>query len=170
MQAITKAHDWLLVALKNLAALIIFIIFVIIVIDVTLIFFGFSGFEGTLGLVEYGLLWFTMLAAPWLARIRGHVYIDALTELFNPQVQQYAAKFAYLVAICAASLAGYFSVELWWEAYVNEQVDERGIELMQWWLYAPMPVGFFLVTFEFLRYLFGFDDMYSGRTEAKESM
>ena len=170
MEAITKAHDWLLVALKNLAGAIIFIIFVLIVVDVGLILFGFSGFEGTLGLVEYGLLWFTMLAAPWLTRIRGHVYIDALTELFNPQVQQYAAKIAYLVAICAASLAGYFSVELWWEAYVNEQVDERGIELMQWWLYAPMPVGFFLVTFEFLRYLFGFDDMYSSRTEAKEGM
>ena len=170
MEAISKAHAWLLVALKTLAGLIIFIIFVLIVVDVGLILFGFSGFEGTLGLVEYGLLWFTLLAAPWLARNRGHVYIDALTELFNPQVQQYAAKFTYLVAICASSLAGYFSVELFWEALVNEQVDERGIELMQWWLYAPMPIGFFLVAIEFLRYLLGFDNMYSGRTGAKEGM
>ncbi len=170
MESLAKAHFWLLVVLKNLAGIIIFIIFVLIVLDVGLILFGFSGFEGTLGLVEYGLLWFTMLAAPWLARNKGHVYIDALTELFNPQVQQYAAKFAYLVAICAALLAGFFSVQIFWEAFVDEQVDERGIELMQWWLYAPMPFGFFLVAIEFLRFLFGFDNMYSSRTEAKEGM
>ncbi|MEC7489839.1 MAG: TRAP transporter small permease [Pseudomonadota bacterium] len=170
MQAIAKAHMQLLLALKNLAGIIIFISFILIVIDVGLNLFGYSGLEGTMGVVEYGLLWFTLLAAPWLARIRGHVYIDALTELFNPNVQQVAARFAYIVAIAGSSLSGYFSVELLWEAYVDEQVDERGVELMQWWLYAPMPVGFFLVAIEFLRYLLGMDDMYSGRTEVKEGM
>ena len=170
MDAIAKAHWQLLLMLKNLAGIIIFISFVLIVLDVALILFGFSGMEATMGLVEYGLLWFSMLAAPWLARIKGHVYIDALTELFNPRVQRIAAKLAYLVAIAGASLSGWYSVELWWEAFVDEQVDERGVELMQWWLYAPMPFGFFLVAIEFCRYLFGFDDMYTGRTEVKEGM
>ena len=170
MEALGKAHLQLLILLKNIASVIIFISFVLIVLDVALIMFGYSGREATMGLVEYGLLWFTMLAAPWLARIKGHVYIDALTEFFNPAVQQVAAKLAYLVAIAGASISGWFSVDLWWEAYSTEMIDERGVELMQWWLYAPMPIGFFLVAIEFLRYLIGIDDMYGSRTEVKEGM
>ena len=170
MEALGKAHLQLLILLKNIASVIIFISFVLIVLDVALIMFGYSGREATMGLVEYGLLWFTMLAAPWLARIKGHVYIDALTEFFNPAVQQVAAKLAYVVAIAGASISGWFSVDLWWEAYTTEMVDERGVELMQWWLYAPMPIGFFLVAIEFLRYLIGIDDMYGSRTEVKEGM
>ena len=170
MEAIGKAHLQLLILLKNIASVIIFISFVLIVLDVALIMFGYSGREATMGLVEYGLLWFTMLAATWLARIKGHVYIDALTEFFNPAVQQVAAKLAYVVAIAGASISGWFSVDLWWEAYSTEMIDERGVELMQWWLYAPMPIGFFLVAIEFLRYLIGIDDMYGSRTEVKEGM
>lgn len=170
MEALGKAHLQLLILLKNIASVIIFISFVLIVLDVALIMFGYSGREATMGLVEYGLLWFTMLAAPWLARIKGHVYIDALTEFFNPAVQQVAAKLAYVVAIAGASISGWFSVDLWWEAYSTEMIDERGVELMQWWLYAPMPIGFFLVAIEFLRYLIGIDDMYGSRTEVKEGM
>ncbi len=170
MEALGKAHLQLLILLKNIASVIIFISFVLIVLDVALIMFGYSGREATMGLVEYGLLWFSMLAAPWLARIKGHVYIDALTEFFNPAVQQVAAKLAYLVAIAGASISGWFSVDLWWEAYSTGMIDERGVELMQWWLYAPMPIGFFLVAIEFLRYLIGIDDMYGSRTEVKEGM
>tara|TARA_Y100000588_G_scaffold187105_1_gene201207 strand:+ start:3381 stop:3893 length:513 start_codon:yes stop_codon:yes gene_type:complete len=170
VEALGKAHLQLLILLKNIASVIIFISFVLIVLDVALIMFGYSGREATMGLVEYGLLWFTMLAAPWLARIKGHVYIDALTEFFNPAVQQVAAKLAYSVAIAGASISGWFSVDLWWEAYSTEMIDERGVELMQWWLYAPMPIGFFLVAIEFLRYLIGIDDMYGSRTEVKEGM
>ena len=74
------------------------------------------------------------------------------------------------MAIAGASISGWFSVDLWWEAYSTGMIDERGVELMQWWLYAPMPIGFFLVAIEFLRYLIGIDDMYGSRTEVKEGM
>jgi hypothetical protein len=32
-----------------------------------------------------------------------------------------------------------------------------------------MPIGFALVAVEFLRYLFGFDDMYDKRTDARDT-
>ena len=88
MQAISKAHAGLINALKNLSCLIVFAIFVLIVMDVLLPLAGLQPWEGTLGVVEYGLLWFTILAAPWLARIKGHVFIDAINELLPPGVQK----------------------------------------------------------------------------------
>ena len=170
MQILTRAHDWLLDALKILAGVVVFAIFLLIVADVALTTLGITPFEGTIGLVEYGLLWFTMLGAPWLARIKGHVFIDALTQFFAPKAQRIAAKFAYLVAITGSAGFCYYSVLLFLETWETEQIDERGMELMNWWLYAPMPIAFFLLAIEFLRYLFGIDDMYGSRTDVRESM
>ncbi len=170
MQMISRAHMWLLNALKFLAGLVVLMIFVMIVLDVGATMLNISPWEGTIGFVEYGMLWFTMLAAPWLARIKGHVFIDALTQLFSPAVQNFAARFAYLVAIIGSSAFCYYSTLLVVEAFEAEQIDERGIEMLNWWLYAPMPIAFFLVAVEFLRFLLGFDNMYGSRTDVREGM
>ena len=170
MQALSNAYLWLLNALKVLGGIIIFMIFVLIVVDVTLTTLRIPPWAGTIGLVEYGLLWFTMLGAPWLARIKGHVYIDAVTIMLPPGIQRVVAIFAYIVVVAGALLSGYYSTILFWDAFTSGQIDERGVELMQWWLYAPMPFGFFLVAVEFLRYLLGFDDLYAKRTDVKDSV
>ena len=138
--------------------------------DVLLPLVGLQPWEGTLGVVEYGLLWFTILAAPWLARIKGHVFIDAVNELLAPGARKVTSKFAYLVVIAGSLLLAYYSLELLIEAYVDEALDERSIELALWWIYVPMPIGFFLVAVEFIRFLFGFDDMFGSRTDVKEGM
>lgn len=151
--------------------IVIFAVFALIVVDVGMTLLsgldiGISPWDRTLGLVEYGLLWFTMLAAPWLARVKGHVFIEAVTVLLSPAVQKVTAKFAYLVAFCGSATFAYYSVLLLWEAIVEEQIDERGADMFLWTLYFPMPIAFALMAIEFLRYLFGFDDMYSKQTDA----
>jgi TRAP-type C4-dicarboxylate transport system permease small subunit len=170
VQAITKAHDWLINALKTLSCIIVFAIFVLIVMDVLLPLVGLQPWEGTLGVVEYGLLWFTILAAPWLARIKGHVFIDAVNELLAPGARKITSKIAYLVVIVGSLLLAYYSLELTIEAYVDEAIDERSIELDLWWIYAPMPIGFLLVAVEFIRFLLGFDEMFGSRTDVREGM
>ena len=81
----------------------------------------------TLGVVEYGLLWFTILAAPWLARIKGHVFIDAVAELLSPGARKVTSKLAYLVVIIGSLMLAWFSLELAIESYVDEAIDERSI-------------------------------------------
>ena len=170
MEIISKAYEWLINALKTLSCIIVFAIFVLIVMDVLMPFVGLQPWEGTLGVVEYGLLWFTILAAPWLARIKGHVFIDAVAEMLSTKARKITSKIAYLIVITGSLLLAYYSLELTVEAFVDEAMDERGIELELWWIYAPMPIGFFLVAVEFIRFLIGFDDMYGSRTDVKEGM
>ena len=170
MGAVSRAYDALINAMKVLSGVCVVLIFILIVLDVLLPLVGIQAWGGTLGVVEYALLWFTVLAAPWLARIKGHVFIDAVTELLPARVHAVTSKIAYLVAIAGSVLLGYYSLELMLEAYFNGDIDERSIELMLWWIYAPMPLGFFLVAIEFLRYLLGYDDMYGNRTDVKEGM
>tara|TARA_B100000676_G_scaffold292574_1_gene328346 strand:+ start:655 stop:1167 length:513 start_codon:yes stop_codon:yes gene_type:complete len=170
VEAIAKAHDWLINTLKNISCAIVFAIFVLIVLDVLLPLAGIQPWEGTLGVVEYGLLWYTILAAPWLARIKGHVFIDAVNELLSPGARKITSKIAYLVVIIGSLMLAYYSLELAIESYVDEAIDERSIELELWWIYAPMPIGFFLVAIEFIKFLLGFDDMFGSRTDVKEGM
>lgn len=182
MDTIAKFHVWLLNALKVCAMVVVFAVFVLILGDVFMsVFVAFnkrlqwfdpsiSAWDGTHGYVEYGLLWFTMLSGPWLARQKGHVYIDAVTELLPPAIRQYTAKFAYIVAIVVCGFFTYYSWLLLEEAFLDEMIDERGVDMLQWTLYLPMPICFGLLTIEFLRFLLGYDDMYTKRVEAREGM
>lgn len=175
VRIVSRVHDWILNALKVCSQIVIFVVFVVIVVDIGITILsgwglGISPWDMTLGLVEYGLLWFTMLAAPWLARVKGHVFIEAVTVLLSPAVQKVTAKIAYVVAFCGSVAFAYYSALLLWEAIVDELIDERGADMFQWILYFPMPIAFALLAIEFLRYLFGFDDMYDKRTDAKGSL
>tara|TARA_R110002072_G_scaffold14107_22_gene58871 strand:+ start:534 stop:1046 length:513 start_codon:yes stop_codon:yes gene_type:complete len=170
VQLLSTIHIWLINALKFISSIIVLAIFVLITLDVLLPLVGVQPWDGTLGVVEYGLLWFTVLAAPWLARIKGHVFIDAVAEMLPPGAKKVTSKIAYLVAITGSLMLAYFSWLLVVESFVDENIDERSIELMLWWLYAPMPVCFVLVAIEFLRFLVGIDDMYGSRTDVKEGM
>ena len=170
MQVLSIAHDWLIHTFKFISGLIVLAIFVLITLDVLLPLMGIQPWDGTLGVVEYGLLWFTILAAPWLARIKGHVFIDAVAVMLPPAVKKVTSKIAYLVAIIGSLMLAYFSWLLLVESNLDENIDERSIELMLWWIYAPMPICFVLVAVEFIRYLIGIDDMYGSRTDVKEGM
>ena len=175
MDVIAKAHLRLIHVMKAGSQLIIFGVFVVIVLDVGLTILAKWGapvipWDRTHGLVEYGLLWFTMLAAPWLARIKGHVFIDAVTQLMPEAGRKILAKFAYCVVIVGCVVLTYFSVLLLIEAFVDEAVDDRGADFWLWTLYFPMPFGFGLVAIEFLRFLVGIDDMYGSRMDVREGM
>ncbi len=165
-----KAYNQLLNGLAVCSGIVIFTAFLMIVFDVTIRILGFQPPAYTIAVVEYILLYFTMLAAPWLVRQKAHVFIDAMTQFLPPRVKKVTAKFVYCVCIASALTYCYFSFGLLVENYQMGSLDVRGIDLPQWSLFAPMPPCFLLVAIEFARYLIGIDDMYGDRTDVRESM
>ena len=174
MTRISAAYSWLLNALRALSGVVVFGIFVLIVVDVGIRIVGSSiGVKPWIyssGVVEYGLLWFAMLAAPWLVRIKGHVFIDAVTQLLPPAVQGAVAKLAYLICVCSSLVFCYFSFDLFIEALGSGEIDTRGEDMPLWTLLMPIPFCFFLVSIEFGRYLIGLDSMYGDRTDVRENV
>jgi TRAP-type C4-dicarboxylate transport system permease small subunit len=165
---IAAAYLRFLLLLKALSGVVIFGVFLLIVSDVLIRTAGFKPWLYSSVLVEYGLLWFTMLAAPWLAHNKGHVFIDAVTQLLPAAAQRVLAKLVYLVCVCTSLTVCYFSTRLLITAIVEHQIDTRAVDMPMWALLAPIPLCFFLVAIEFLRFLLGFDSMYGSRTEVKE--
>lgn len=170
MAGLTKAYMYLLNGLAVLSGIVIFAAFVLIVIDVTIRISGFSPPAFTIAVCEYILLYYAMFAAPFLARKKGHVYVDAVTHLMPPLVKTITAKFAYMVCIVVSLIFCGFSIELLVEAWQSGVLDVRGIDMPQWTLYLPMPLAFLMLAIEFVRYLLGYDDYYVERTEVKEAM
>ena len=117
---------------------------VLIIIDVLMRITGLDPLLFILTTVEYILLWFTMLAAPYLVRIKGHVFIDAVTQFFPPRIKMVVAKIVYLACIVASAIYGYQLIVLFVEAIQSGEIDMRSFEIPIWILFVPMPLCFFM--------------------------
>ena len=170
MQRLARAYERLLDLFKIGAEIVVFLIFLLIVIDVFLRLLAIHPWSYTLGVVEYGLLWFTMLGAPWLVRMKGHVFVDSLVSLLPVIVQAVLARLVYVICIACCLFFIYYSTDLLIDAYVTGEMDIRGEAQPLWMLLAPMPVSFAMIAFEFLRFLVGIDTMYTSRTEVRENV
>lgn len=165
-----KAYNCVLNGMAVLAGILIFLCFVMIVVDVTMRIVGLKPPLFTIAFVEYILLWFTMLAAPWLVRIKGHVFIDAVTQFLPTVVKSAVAKVVYSICIASATIYCFQAAGLLWDAVQNDKIDVRSVDMPQWALYGAMPFCFFLVAVEFARYLTGLDDMYSQSIDEREGV
>ena len=170
MKAIVAGYNFILNGMAVLAGILIFLSFVMIVVDVTMRIVGFIPPPFTISVVEYILLWFTMLAAPWLVRIKGHVFIDAVTQFMPGAVKKIIAKIVYAVCTVAASIYCVHAAGLVHTAWRESMVDVRSVDMPLWTLYLPLPVCLLFVAFEFARYLVGIDDMYSQSIDEREGV
>lgn len=170
MSAVIRGYNFILNGMAVLAGILIFSSFVMIVVDVTMRITGFKPPHFTIAVVEYILLWFAMLAAPWLVRIKGHVFIDAVTQFLPGTIKTVIAKAVYVICIISSSIYCYHAAGLVRVAWTKEMIDVRSIDMPQWILYGPMPVCFFFVALEFTRYLIGVDDMYSQSVAEREGV
>ena len=111
-----------------------------------------------------------MLAAPQLVRTKGHVFIDAITQLLPARIQNVLAKVVYLICIASSLTFCWYSLGLFIDAFSSDQVDIRAVDMPLWILLMPLPFAFALVAMEFFRYLIGVDSMYGSRTEARDTV
>lgn len=170
MEVISKGYNHLLHGMAGLSGILIFSAFVMIVVDVLMRILGLEPFIFIMTTVEYILLWFTMLAAPYLLRIKAHVFIDAVTQFLPPSVKYAVAKIVYTVCIIACGIFCYNLFGLLIEAIQTGELDMRSYEVPIWLLFVPMPLCFAMCVVEFTRYLVGIDDMYSQSIEERDNV
>ena len=87
MRNVVRAYDALLYTMAFLAAASLVWLMVSVVVSVAMRNFGVQPFAWLFTSAEYGLLYMTMLGAPWLVRERGHVHIELVTAALPPPVR-----------------------------------------------------------------------------------
>ena len=169
MALFRRFYDALIFGFAGLSGISILLIFMLVIYDVTVRTLGFKPPALTSATVEYLLLYFTLFAAPYLVRKKGHVYIDALTARLTGKPRWTIEKFCYLLSIVTCLLFAYIGLDLLLEAIEDGLFDERSVDMPMWSLYAPIPIGFFLTACEFGRCLIGIDRFYLDRTVARDA-
>ena len=153
MLTLTRIYDALILALAALAGAIVAATCAVVLFDVTLRTLNMPVPAFAITFAEYAVLYIAMLAAPWLVRERGHVYIDLLVRVLPPTVRRWGERMMYTVAIVACLIIAVTAFGIFWEALNSDRTEVRGIEVPLWISLFPLPIGFGLIAIEFLRLL-----------------
>ena len=95
MATVAVLYRRLLELLAVVAGLMLAAMAFAIVLDVLVRNLGLQPPAHTLTLTEYGLLYLTMLAAPWLVREKGHVHIELVTAALRPRPRFWLTRVVY---------------------------------------------------------------------------
>ena len=79
-----RLYDRLISGLATLAGLIIAAVCLLIIYDVIARNLGVQPPASTIALTEYAMLYFTMAAAPWLVRTKGHIVVEIVYQRTPP--------------------------------------------------------------------------------------
>lgn len=152
---IAKLYDKLLDLMAFMACILILVIMVGVSVDVVCRYLFNAPILGVLEITEYLLLLICMLGAAWLLRINGHVNIDIVIGYLDGKKK--AALNLVMDSICAVvcGFIVYLGAITTWDNFQRGIVDIKVLEVPKYLYLMTIPIGFFFLTIEFLRKVFG---------------
>jgi C4-dicarboxylate transporter, DctQ subunit len=168
MATVAVLYRRLLELLAVVAGLMLGAMALAIVLDVVVRNLGLQPPAHTLTLTEYGLLYLTMLAAPWLLREKGHVHIELVTAALSPRNRFRLTRVVYALCVLTSAVIFWFSLEVTIDHFQRQVIDVRSFDMPRWLLTASIPLSFGLMTIEFARFLLGLDSMHDGQAGFQE--
>ena len=118
--------------------------------------------------IEYGLLYITMFGAPWLVRLKGHVYIELLTAVVPEHVRPTFSRCVVALAVLICAVVAYYAGEVTVRSYVRDEIDMRSLDMPRWILMISMPICFGMMALQFTRYIFGKETLHTGEAGMHE--
>jgi C4-dicarboxylate transporter, DctQ subunit len=143
--------DRLLDGLALIAALMIVFTMIAVSLDVCLRFFFNAPLLGITEITEYMMLYTCMLGAAWLLRSDGHVSIDIVTNLLPGKARKGLFVVATLVCAVTCAYIAYWGAVTTWDHFERGIRDFKILEIPKWTFLVSLPIGFTLLTIEFLR-------------------
>lgn len=163
-----RLYSGVVTAMAVIAAAILVWLMVAIVWSVTMRNLGLQPYAWLFTSTEYGILYMTMLGAPWLVRKRGHVHIELVTAYLPASVRAVVSR---LVALACVLICAYLA----WRGFLLVQTnlarndfDVRAYFFPRWMLTVAFPLSFGLMALEFARFVLGRELMHSGEAGIHE--
>ncbi|MBF9058483.1 TRAP transporter small permease subunit [Rhodobacterales bacterium HKCCSP123] len=168
MRHVIRAYDALLYAMAFIAALSLVWLMVSVVVSVAMRNLGLQPFAWLFTSAEYGLLYMTMLGAPWLVRERGHVHIELVTAALPPAVRRVVSRGVSLACVAVSLALAWYGLELFLTNIERNDYDVRAYFYPRWMLTITFPIAFSLMAIEFSRFVFGKELLHSGEAGIHE--
>ncbi|HEY2981763.1 MAG TPA: TRAP transporter small permease [Anaerolineales bacterium] len=145
-----KAYDGLLAALAALSAAAFGGLSFIIAYEVIMRSMGFRPPVWPETISEFTLLYATVLAAPWVLRRAEHVQVTTLIAVFAPRIRAALARIVSFIGMVICMVVAWYALRV---TLTAQGLEIRSFEMPKWIVYAPLPLGFFLLAIEFARHM-----------------
>jgi len=153
VRLIAKAYDAVVYGMAGVAAFLLVAMMVVITLDVVLRNLGYQSSAHFFTFTEYALLIVPCMGAPWLAREKGHIYVEIL--LMSLQERTRARMTMLVGAICVAVclVIAWFGFQVALNDYLQNEKDVRSMDMPRWLIVGWIPVSFLMMAVEFARFL-----------------
>jgi TRAP-type C4-dicarboxylate transport system permease small subunit len=168
MRALIRLYDGLLTSMALIAALTLVWLMVAVVVSVLMRNLGMQPYAWLFTSTEYGLLYMTMLGAPWLVRERGHVHIELVTAALPPSLRRFVSRAVAGLCVAVSLVLAWYGLELFLTNIERNDFDVRAYFFPRWLLTITFPIAFSFMAIEFARFVFGPELMHSGEAGIHE--
>ena len=168
MTAIGKSYAALLYAMAVVAGVTLVWLMVSVITSVLMRNLGMQPFAWLFTSAEYGLLYMTMLGAPWLVREKGHVHIELVTSALPENLRRVVSRIVALACVAVCVILAGKGIDLLLTNIERGDYDTRAYYYPRWLLTITFPLSFGLMAVEFSRFVFGSDLMHTGEAGIHE--
>ena len=154
--------------MAGISGLVLVWILVSVIVSVVMRNLGMQPFAWLFTSAEYGLLYMTMLGAPWLVREKGHVHIELLTAALPDALRRLLSRTVAAACVLVCAILTWKGVELVMTNIERGDFDTRAYYFPRWLLTIAFPLSFGLMAIEFSRFIFGSELMHSGEAGIHE--
>jgi C4-dicarboxylate transporter, DctQ subunit len=170
MRLLIRLYDGIIVTFAALAGAVIAFIFVAVIYDAVLRDVGLQPTRWAEPLSQIGLLYVTMLSAPWILRSKGQIVVETLRKPLPTRAQFWLERAVYLLCITVSAVMTWSSAIEARDAFQRGDVERLAIYIPSYLYYLPLVAGFFLLGCEFLRLLVGGDSLYMQDPTSRDSI
>ncbi|WP_439121749.1 TRAP transporter small permease [Marivita sp.] len=168
MRAAIRVYDVLLHTMAFIAAVTLVWLMVSVVVSVLMRNLGLQPFAWLFTSAEYGILYMTMLGAPWLVREKGHVHIELVTAALPSSLRRVVSRFVALSCVVVCLILAWYGLQLFLTNIERNNYDVRAYYYPRWLLTITFPIAFSVMAIEFARFVFGAELMHSGEAGIHE--
>lgn len=168
MTALGRTYTAFLYAMAFIAGATLVWLMVSTITSVMMRNLGLQPFAWLFTSAEYGILYMTMLGAPWLVREKGHVHIELVTAALPETLRRGLSRLVALGCVAVCLILFWKGVELVQTNLERGDYDTRAYYFPRWLLTISFPVSFGLMAVEFSRFVFGSELMHSGEAGIHE--
>jgi len=168
MHRLIRLYDLILYGMAFLSACTLVWLMVSVVTSVAMRNFGIQPFAWLFTSAEYGLLYMTMLGAPWLVREKGHVHIELVTAALPENLRQIVSRLIAAGCVAVSLVLAWYGLQLFLTNIERNDYDVRAYFYPRWMLTISFPIAFSLMAIEFSRFVFGPELLHSGEAGVHE--
>ena len=163
-----RTYDAVLFGMAIIAGLLLVWLMLSVITSVLMRNAGLQPFAWLFTSAEYGLLYMTMLGAPWLVREKGHVHIELVTAALPVGLRRIVSRTVAAACVLVCLILAWQGADLVLTNIERGDYDTRAYYFPRWMLTIAFPLSFGMMVIEFSRFVFGPELMHSGEAGIHE--